>query len=476
MSRTAPAPDADAARPPGTGRSAPLVAALVTAAVLATCGAVVTVTARSAAATETDAGADTPPGIHVADGRVVEADGTDLVLRGVNHAHTWYTHTTGSFADIKATGANTVRVVLSSGDQWTRNSPEDVAHVVDLCEENRLVCVLEVHDTTGYGDQYAPDAGTLDQAVDYWEDLYPTLADTEDFVLVNIGNEPFGNDATVNQRWAPETSAAIQRLRGIGYEHAIVVDAPNWGQDWTNVMRAEAQGVFDADPDANTIFSIHMYGVYAQAATVTDYLEDFVDAGLPIMVGEFGWKRAEGDVDADVVIAEANRLDLGWLAWSWSGNTDPYLDLVLGFDAAAPSAWGTRVIDGPGGLRETAVEASWFGGDGPVDPPDPTDPPDDGACSATVRVASSWPGGWQGELVVTAGDAAVTGWTATFALPSGTAVAQLWGGVHGTTAAGEQVTNAAWNGALAAGTTTTAGFIATGAAPTTAPAVACTAP
>ncbi|MDF9877866.1 hypothetical protein [Cellulosimicrobium cellulans] len=90
MSRTAPVPDADAARPPGTGRSAPFVAALATAAVLATCGAVATAAARSATAAEADA----PPGIHVADGRVVEADGTDLVLRGVNHAHTRYAHET----------------------------------------------------------------------------------------------------------------------------------------------------------------------------------------------------------------------------------------------------------------------------------------------------------------------------------------------------------------------------------------------
>jgi len=467
MSRTAPLPDADAARPPGTGRLAPLVAGLTTAALLAAAAVVGTVGARSAAAAEADA----PPGIHVADGRVVEADGTDLVLRGVNHAHTWYKHTTPSFADIKATGANAVRVVLANGVQWTKDTPAEVAQLVDLCEENRLVCMFEVHDTTGYGDQYAPDASTLDEAVDYWEELYPTLAGTEDFVMVNIGNEPFGNDATVNQRWASETSDAIQRLRDVGYEHAIVVDAPNWGQDWTNVMRAEAQGVFDADPDANTIFSIHMYGVYAQASTVTSYLEHFVAAGLPIMVGEFGWKRAEGDVDADVVIAEANRLDLGWLAWSWSGNTDPYLDMVLGFDAENPSAWGTRVIDGPGGLRETAVEATWFGDGGPTNPP--TDPPGDDTCTAVLRVANSWPGGWQGELVVTAGDAAVTGWTASFALPAGVTVAQLWGGVHTTSSTGVQVRNAAWNGSLAAGGSATAGFIGTGTAPSTAPAATC---
>ncbi|MEK8226799.1 cellulase family glycosylhydrolase [Oerskovia sp. M15] len=220
-----------------------------------------------------------------------------------------------------------------------------------------------------------------------------------------------------------ETSAAIQRLRDVGYEHAIVVDAPNWGQDWTNVMRAEADEVFASDPDANTVFSIHMYGVYAQASAVTQYLEHFVDAGLPLIVGEFGWRQTSSDVDEDVVLAEAERLDLGWLAWSWSGNTDPYLDMVLGFDAANQSAWGTRVVDGPDGLRETAVEASWFGGSGePTE--EPTEEPED--CAASLRVVGSWQGGWQGEVTVTAGTERIDGWSVGLSLPAGASLTQLW--------------------------------------------------
>ncbi|MFE5338261.1 cellulase family glycosylhydrolase [Isoptericola sp. NPDC056573] len=452
--------------PPGTTtrRAARRVVPAAVAAAALAAGAAATFVATAA-----DARADTPPGIHVADGRVVEADGTDLVLRGVNHAHTWYTQQTASFADIKAAGANSVRVVLSSGDQWTRNSPEDVADVVDLCEENQLVCILEVHDTTGYGDTSAPAAATLDQAVDYWEDLYPTLAGTEDFVVVNIGNEPMGNDDATNETWGSATSDAIVRLRDIGYEHALVVDAPNWGQDWKNYMRPAAADVFASDPDANTIFSIHMYSVYNQHQTVTDYLEFFVDAGLPIIVGEFGWQQTSADVDEDWVLSEAERLDLGWLAWSWSGNTDPYLDMVLGFDATNPSAWGTRIIDGADGLRETAVEASWFGGG-----TEPTDPPTDDACTATVRVVASWSGGWQGEVIVTAGDAAVDGWDVAFALPTGVTVAQVWGGEATSDADGVHVTHAAWNRTLAAGATATAGFIGTGSAPSAAPTATCT--
>ena len=56
-------------------------------------------------------------GIRVSNGRLVEGNGNALVLRGINHAHTWYPSQTSSFANIKAAGANAVRVVLSGG-RW----------------------------------------------------------------------------------------------------------------------------------------------------------------------------------------------------------------------------------------------------------------------------------------------------------------------------------------------------------------------
>ncbi|CAM5603791.1 hypothetical protein SAURM35S_03640 [Streptomyces aurantiogriseus] len=197
-------------------------------------------------------------GLHISDGRLLEGNGNDFIMRGVNHAHTWYPGETQSLADVKALGANTVRVVLSNGHRWTKNSPADVANVIAQCKANRLICVLEVHDTTGYGEEAA--AGTLDQAADYWIGLKDVLAGQENYVIVNIGNEPWGN--TNPQGWTDPTIAAIKTLRNAGLEHTIMVDAPNWGQDWQGVMRANARSVYDADPTGNLIFSIHMYSVF----------------------------------------------------------------------------------------------------------------------------------------------------------------------------------------------------------------------
>ncbi|MEU1787364.1 cellulase family glycosylhydrolase [Streptomyces sparsogenes] len=328
-------------------------------------------------------------GLHIGNGRLLEGNGSDFVMRGVNHAHTWYPGETQSLADIKALGANTVRVVLSNGHRWTENSPEDVASIIAQCKANRLICVLEVHDTTGYGEEAA--AGSLDQAADYWIGLKSVLAGQEDYVIINVGNEPWGN--TGPEGWTAPTVAAVQKLRGAGFQHTIMVDAPNWGQDWQGVMRANAQTVHKADTTGNLIFSIHMYSVYDTAQEITDYLNAFVDARLPILIGEFGGPADQwGDPDENTMMATAERLRLGYLAWSWSGNTDPILDMTVDFDPARLTDWGKRVVNGPDGIAATSREATVYGGGSGGDAQAPTAPGTPTASAVTATSATlTWP-------------------------------------------------------------------------------------
>ncbi|MGC3000343.1 cellulase family glycosylhydrolase [Streptomyces sp. G35A] len=325
-----------------------------------------------------------PTGFRVADGRLLEASGNDFVMRGVNHAHTWYADRIGSLAHIKAKGANTVRVVLSSGDRWTRNDTADVANVVAQCKRNRLICVLEVHDTTGYGEQSG--AVTLSRAADYWISVQSALAGQEDYVIVNIGNEPYGNTGYTS--WTADTKAAIQKLRAAGFDHTLMVDAPNWGQDWAFTMRDNAASVFAADPDANTVFSIHMYGVFDTAAEISDYLGRFVAARLPVVVGEFGHDHSDGNPDEDTILAVTQQLGLGYLGWSWSGNGGgvEYLDMVTNFDPDRLTSWGQRLFNGANGIAATAEEAEIFSSGSGGDTTAPTAP---GTPAASAVTASS---------------------------------------------------------------------------------------
>ncbi|MFH9613704.1 cellulase family glycosylhydrolase [Streptomyces pratensis] len=301
-------------------------------------------------------------GLHVSNGRLVEGNGNDFVMRGVNHAHAWYPSRTAAIGDIKAKGANTVRVVLSSGDRWTKTGASEVTGIVNRCKQNKLICVLEVHDTTGYGEDGA--ATTLSKAVDYWIGIKSALDGQENYVVINLGNEPYGN--TGYERWTPDTKSAIGRMRGAGFDHALMVDAPNWGQDWSGTMKSNAASVFASDPDRNTVFSIHMYGVYDTAAEVRDYLGAFVNAGLPVVVGEFGDNHSDGNPDEGAVMATAQSLRLGYLGWSWSGNGSgvEYLDMVTGFDPGSLTSWGNRLFNGADGIASTAREATVYSGRG----------------------------------------------------------------------------------------------------------------
>jgi beta-mannanase len=103
----------------------------------------------------------------------------------------------------------------------------------------------------------------------------------------------------------------------------------------------------------------------------------------------------------------------------------------------------------------------------------PSSPPPTGACSATYRTVSSWPGGFQGEVTVTAGSQPTTGWTARWTL-NGQTITQAWNAVITVNGSSVTASNVGWNGSLAPRAGTTFGFLASGTPST--PELSCTTP
>lgn len=320
-------------------------------------GAALCVTALSAAISA-------QAGFQVSGTQLLDDNGNPFIMRGVNHPHAWFTNRTEqAFSDIASVGANTVRVVLSDGQQWSRNSASDVAQVIAWAKENELVAVLEVHDATGYGEE--AQAGTIENVVDYWIDIADVLEGEEDYVIINIANEPFGNNVPAST-WVDEHVSAIQRLREAGLTHTLLVDAANWGQDWEGIMQENASTVAAADSLNNTMFSVHMYEVYQDRSTVESYVSTFLDThGLPLIVGEFGAEHYGNEVDAESVLAVAEEYDIGYLGWSWSGNSSEVdaLDITLNWDVNNLSSWGDFLINSSNGLENTAETATVYSDD-----------------------------------------------------------------------------------------------------------------
>jgi uncharacterized protein YjdB len=304
-------------------------------------------------------------GFSIQDGLLIDNNGNEFIMRGINYPHVWYaTQTPTSIPNIAATGANCVRVVLGSGKQWGPSTAADVAQVIQRCKDNKLVAILEVHDCTGYGDVggYAPNAAPVSTAVDYWISIQSALTGQENFVIINIANEPLGNGVPAST-WVSVHTDAIARLRAAGFTHTLMVDGATWGQDYDQTMLLNASTVFNSDPLKNTIFSVHMYQIYALRSTIQNYLTTFVTAHLPLVVGEFGPQSSQ-PADVASILDITQVLGLGYMGWSWSGNTGggtETLDIALNFNPATLSPWGDTLINGVNGIAATSQLSSVFG-------------------------------------------------------------------------------------------------------------------
>ncbi|HKO90609.1 MAG TPA: cellulase family glycosylhydrolase, partial [Polyangiaceae bacterium] len=294
-------------------------------------------------------------GFFVSQGRLYDRLGHEFVMRGVNHPLTWYPDRSLEWLDeIASTGANTVRLV------WTTDSPtpvlrDAIAHAL----EQRMIPMVELHDVTGGMGVDQP----TQMAEYYVDELLDVLLEFEDELLINVANEWSGPDELYSEAYA----RAITLLRDAGIHHTLVIDANDWGQGMATLL-SQGPGLLETDPQHNLLFSVHMYhDHFATPESVLGALQSAVQAQLPLIVGEFGStpilpNGESGSIPSQVLLEEAARLDLGVLAWVWSGFVEDVGSMDLSVDGSADqlTPWGSEVVDGPFGIRNTSQRASVF--------------------------------------------------------------------------------------------------------------------
>jgi O-glycosyl hydrolase len=113
----------------------------------------------------------------------------------------------------------------------------------------------------------------------------------------------------------------------------------------------------------------------------------------------------------------------------------------------------------------------------PSPSPSASSPSSGTGCTATYSITNAWSGGFQAGVTVAnnSSTTALNGWTVKWTLPSGQAITQLWNGTLGVSGSNVTVTNASYNGMIAAGGNTTFGFTASGPS-TPSPTLTCTSP
>ncbi len=118
-----------------------------------------------------------------------------------------------------------------------------------------------------------------------------------------------------------------------------------------------------------------------------------------------------------------------------------------------------------------AYDALWraYGGTGT--------PPGSGTrtCTATYAIIGQWTGGFQAEVRVTAGTAAITGWTVNWTFTTGQTITSSWNAAVTTSGSAITARSLSYNGSLGSGASTTFGFTGTWTSDNSAPAVGCAA-
>ncbi len=295
-------------------------------------------------------------GFYVSGNTLYDATGKPFVMRGVNHGHSWFKNDSATaIRAIAASGANTVRIVLSNGTQYTRDDINTVKNLISLAEQNKLIAVLEVHDATG-----KDDFTSLNSAVDYWISIKDALIGKEDKVIINIANEWYGSWDGAN--WANGYKQAIPKLRNAGLKHTLIVDAAGWGQ-YPASIHNYGKDVFNSDPLKNTMFSIHMYEYAgADAATVKSNIDGVINQGLALIIGEFAHWHTNGNVDEQTILSYSQQRGVGWLAWSWKGNNSElsYLDMSNDWAGTSLTWWGDYIINDTYGLKATSKRSGVY--------------------------------------------------------------------------------------------------------------------
>lgn len=212
------------------------------------------------------------------------------------------------------------------------------------------------------------------------------------------------------------------------------------------------------------------------------YLES--NATLRAVEAQFGLTEINADVDSqdwnnastDQIVQNASRLQAGQsiLMHDWPANTIAAIPRIVsnlagrGLCAGMISPATGRAVAPDGGQPTTPPPTTAPPTTPPPTTPPPTTPPPttpppdpSGACTASYRLVSSWTGGFQGEVTVSS-TRAITGWTVRMNLAGGQSISNVWNGVATGTTGAVSVRNAAYNGTLNAGGSTTFGFLANG--------------
>ena len=284
------------------------------------------------------------PGFRVSGRHLYDKCWEKVILRGINNPNIWF-HRDGlpEYNEIEKTGSNVIRIVWE-----TKGTAAQLDAAISNCIALGMIPMVECHDATGDWDK-------LDDVVDYWTraDIAEVLIDHEEYLLINIANE-CGAWGIPEATFKSGYEAAILEMRAAGIHVPLIIDGTDWGKD-IDILQSKGPELIEADPDHNLIFSVHMWWPQMYGYTVADIGNEIgqsVNMGLPLIVGEFS--QMHGSCDDDeitpsnsisylTIIEECHLNEIGYIAWSFYGNCNPFWDMSTSGTYESLYDWGLEV-------------------------------------------------------------------------------------------------------------------------------------
>jgi len=282
--------------------------------------------------------------LHTSGNKIIQGDGTSVVLRGVNRPGSeWSTPefpTDAEIGQIRAWGATVVRVLLNES-LWVNTCssifpsndtgyPGKVDTEVQSITSRGMVALLDLHfNVTSQcgtaGPQAMADAG---YAPTFWSQVAARYA-KNGLVAFDLYNEPhdigdsvWRNGGTTTYRDVSFTASGMQQLY-----NAVRARAPS------NLVFATGLDWGDSPPASpltgtNIVYAIHDY-TCTEVTPPGCIVPDPYNAGpalqhwtafaatVPVMVTEFGWPNRFDGTFAGSVIAGAEARGWGWAAFAF---------------------------------------------------------------------------------------------------------------------------------------------------------------
>jgi len=319
----------------------------------------------TATETASTGGGGAAPQLHVSGNKLVDQNGNQVVLHGVDRSGTEYACVQGngifdgpndqaSITAMKSWGpVNAVRVPLNeacwnaesyvnSADAGT-NYINAIKAYVSLLNSNGIVAILDLHWTDGLytgsssGCSSAeatcqkpmPDAA---QAIPFWTSVASTFKGN-DAVIFDLFNEPYASRAdnsNTTEGWqcwetgSPCTGISYQvagmqqmvnAVRSAGANNVLMLGGEEYSNDLTDWLQYEP-----TDPDHNLVASWHSYNfnTCSSQSCWTSQVAPVI-AAVPVVAGEIGENDCAGSY-IDPLTTWLESENTSFLAWAWNAD------------------------------------------------------------------------------------------------------------------------------------------------------------